>query len=334
MTAEHQKQHKVTVIIPVYNAARFITDTVLSAFNQTYSNINYIFVDDCSTDNSLRLLENLVSKSNRDAKIIKNDVNLGSALSRNKAIEIADGDYLCFCDSDDLMQPHMVESLLNAAIDNDADIVTAPYLEFKGTDPNDTKLIPISDYNSFYDLNAAPIDTPHFSLCNKILRRELIVSLINETPHVNCWDDLAITARAFAVAKRKCTINSPIYLYRKGHSRKSLTSQSHDKRLPDQITCARFINQWFIEHQLNEKYAPFIKFLKFTAKIKYLRGKNRNFEKWATTFPESNSGIMRYRNVPIYYRLMFFTVAKMPAFIRQKLTKLCQSASDSKIEQR
>lgn len=333
MMSERKKQLKVTVIIPVYNAARFITDTVQSAFNQTYSCINYIFVDDCSTDNSLQLLENIVNKNSRDAKLIKNDVNLGSALSRNKAIEVADGDYLCFCDSDDLMHPCMVESLLNAAIENDADVVTAPYLEFKDTDTNHTKLIPIYDYNSFYDLNTAPIDTLHFSLCNKIFRRELIVSLIDETPHINCWDDLAITARAFAVAKRKCTINSPIYLYRKKHSKKSLTSQSHDKRLPDQITCTRFINQWFIEHRLNEKYAQFLKFLKFTAKIKYLRGRNRNFEKWATTFPESNSGIMKYNNIPVYYRLMFFIVAKMPAFVRHMLTKLSQSSSYSKIEQ-
>lgn len=322
MNWKYEKCPKVTVIIPVYNAARFITDTVQSAFNQTYPYINYIFVDDNSTDDSLKLLENLVNTSHKETYIIKNDQNLGSALSRNKAIRIADGEFLCFCDSDDLMEPYMIESLLNAAIENDADIVTAPYQEFKDADKDKVKLIPITDSDSFYDLNHIPIDTLHFSLWNKIFRRELISQLIDETPRINCWDDLAISARAFITAKRKCTINSPVYLYRKCQSETSLTSQGHDKRLPDQITCARFINQWFINHKLDEKYAPFLNFLKFTAKIKYLRGKKRNFEKWKSTFPESNIGIMKYHNIPVQYRLMFMSVAKMPTFMCQILTKL------------
>ena len=97
----------VSIIIPVYNAAKFINDTVNSILNQTYKNFEAIFIDDCSNDNSVELIEKY--KDNR-IKIIRNKVNLGAAISRNNGIQQAEGRYICFLDADDFWKPNKIEA--------------------------------------------------------------------------------------------------------------------------------------------------------------------------------------------------------------------------------
>jgi len=92
---------KVSIITPVYNSARFIKETAQSVFNQSYSNWEWILVDDCSIDNSWELLNRLKLKDNR-IKIFKNSTNIKSGLTRNFAISQATGRYIAFLDSDDL----------------------------------------------------------------------------------------------------------------------------------------------------------------------------------------------------------------------------------------
>lgn len=92
---------KVSIITPVYNASRFLEKTAASVFNQTYTNWEWILVDDCSTDNSWGILQKL-SKKDQRVKVYKNDTNLKSGKTRNLAIEKAQGRFIAFLDSDDL----------------------------------------------------------------------------------------------------------------------------------------------------------------------------------------------------------------------------------------
>lgn len=96
----------VSIIMPSYNTGAFIEDSIQSVLNQTYSNWELIIVDDCSTDNTLEILE----KINDDRIIIlKNDRNSGAAVSRNKALRKAKGQWVAFLDSDDLWHPEKLE---------------------------------------------------------------------------------------------------------------------------------------------------------------------------------------------------------------------------------
>ncbi|MDK9737700.1 glycosyltransferase family 2 protein [Vibrio sp. D404a] len=100
----------VSVVMPAYNSAQSILASVYSVLNQTYQNIELIIVDDCSTDGTLDVLESIVDPR---VKVYKLITNSGSpAAPRNKALELATGQYISFLDSDDLWKPEKVQRQL------------------------------------------------------------------------------------------------------------------------------------------------------------------------------------------------------------------------------
>ena len=97
---------KVSVIIPVYNSSKYVLECLNSVLNQTYKNLEIIVIDDKSTDNSVEIIETIKDKR---IKLIKQEKNLGVALTRNRGIEEATGSYLCFIDSDDKWKNKKIE---------------------------------------------------------------------------------------------------------------------------------------------------------------------------------------------------------------------------------
>lgn len=98
----------VSIITPCYNAALFIERTIESVLSQSYVNWEIIIVDDCSTDESQEIIREYAEKDTR-IKLIINQKNMGTAKSRNKAIEVAKGDYIAFLDNDDIWLPQKLE---------------------------------------------------------------------------------------------------------------------------------------------------------------------------------------------------------------------------------
>ena len=96
----------VSIVIPVYNCEKFIKQTVETVINQTYTNWEAIFVDDCSSDNSIAILEPYLSDK---IKLIKHEHNSGAAIARNTGIENARGEYIAFLDGDDLWHKEKLE---------------------------------------------------------------------------------------------------------------------------------------------------------------------------------------------------------------------------------
>lgn len=119
---------KVSVIIPVYNSEQYICNCLDSVLNQTLSNIEIICIDDCSTDCSKGLLEKY-AKTDERIIILNNDKNRGQSFSRNKAIDIAVGEYIQFLDSDDyLSDEDVLESLYSVAVENRLDLLKNGWL--------------------------------------------------------------------------------------------------------------------------------------------------------------------------------------------------------------
>ncbi|MEP2651772.1 MAG: glycosyltransferase [Paraglaciecola sp.] len=108
---------KISILVPVYNAEDFITVAMQSLLEQSWSNIEIIAVDDCSTDNSFVLLEEMASADSR-LKIAKNSVNQGAYGTRNKALSLATGDFITVHDSDDWSHPQMLEIQMGAMLSN------------------------------------------------------------------------------------------------------------------------------------------------------------------------------------------------------------------------
>ena len=112
---------KVSIIIPVYNSAKFLPRCLNSIINQTLKDIEIICINDGSTDNSLSILNDFAQKDNRI--IIINITNHGAAFARNQGLEKATGEYIGFCDSDDFVDLNYFETLYNYSLDKKYDII-------------------------------------------------------------------------------------------------------------------------------------------------------------------------------------------------------------------
>jgi teichuronic acid biosynthesis glycosyltransferase TuaG len=100
--------HLVSIVVPVYNAARFIDETIKTVLDQTYTNWEILLVDDKSTDESVKIIKPYAAKDKR-IKLFSNKQNSGAAISRNKGIDTAKGRYIAFLDADDLWLPSKLE---------------------------------------------------------------------------------------------------------------------------------------------------------------------------------------------------------------------------------
>ena len=119
-----EKDIKVSIIIPVWNAEKYISKCLDSLINQTLKDIEIICVNDGSTDNSLNVLKEYSRKDPR-IKII-NQQNQGQSVARNNAMDVAQGEFIGFCDNDDWVSKNYFEDLYKSAIDNKADIAATP----------------------------------------------------------------------------------------------------------------------------------------------------------------------------------------------------------------
>lgn len=120
----------VTIVVPVYNVEKYLNKCLTSIINQDYANKEIILIDDGSKDNSLIICKEF-QKKYKNIKVIEQE-NLGVSVARNKGIEKANGDWICFVDSDDYMEPNMISKMIENTRKEDFDIlITPPIMEFE-----------------------------------------------------------------------------------------------------------------------------------------------------------------------------------------------------------
>ena len=116
---------KISIVVPIYNAERFLRSTLDSLLAQTLCDIEIVCVNDGSSDSSLQILEEYASREPR--VVVVDSVNGGVSRARNKGIEIAKGEYIGFMDADDMATPKMYERLFALAMEHNADIAEMSY---------------------------------------------------------------------------------------------------------------------------------------------------------------------------------------------------------------
>ena len=128
MAIKELESLKVSIIMPAYNVSRHIEKTVNSVIRQTHTNWELLIVDDCSTDNTVAMIQSFHETDSR-INVYELEKNSGAAVARNKAIEQATGDYLAFLDSDDLWEPEKLEKQLTFMIENNYLFTSTNYIE-------------------------------------------------------------------------------------------------------------------------------------------------------------------------------------------------------------
>lgn len=172
---------KVSIVVPIYNIADYVSDTLTSLINQTYTDIEILAVNDGSTDNSGKICDDFALSDKRIKVIHKPNGGLSDA--RNAGIEVATGDYIMFLDGDDRLVPNAIEQLIAICCEeNDVDLIQFTYSE---VDAKGEPLYPytysqnkelVTDEKEKFDRLYA-LGGPAASACTKLYKRELFDNL-------------------------------------------------------------------------------------------------------------------------------------------------------------
>lgn len=214
-------KYDVTIGIPVYNAEKYITDTLMSALNQTYSSIEFLILDDCGTDSSIQIIRDIQSRHERgnDIRIVSQHKNMGVAQARNRIIDEANGTYLYFMDSDDVIPNNCISLLYANAINNNADIVFGSYekieLYNEGSAPILYKYpsIILRGKDSLAEFAYRQYGGIQASACNYLVRIELIRN--NGLKFINSqyWEDMVFTFELVTFVSSAVMLSDITYSY-------------------------------------------------------------------------------------------------------------------------
>lgn len=208
---------KVSVIIPVYRVEKYIKTCAISLFEQTLDDMEYIFVDDKSPDNSITILNEIIEKYPKrkpQVKILHHLQNKGLPLARQSGLEEASGDYIIHCDSDDWVDLNLYEKMYNMAIANQADIIRCGFVREYGANVIACELLGAEDYKDKHKLLTKLFCGYDFaSLCDKLINRNLY-SNIKLYPKLNMWEDAPLTTQLIFNSTKVLYIEGPVYHYR------------------------------------------------------------------------------------------------------------------------
>lgn len=314
----------ISVIVVFHNAETTIERTLRSLAGQRFDRAEYLFVDDASTDRTAEIIRDFMAL-NPDLsgrhRLITAPMKRGVACGTSEGIANSRGIYVMRCDADDYLASDALRRLWDASDHGEYDAVFAHYVREKGDRSAEVafRRIPAT-------LNDMPLDTLHFSMCNKILRRSILADNgIDLYAGVDCWEDLGLVSRFMLTGPKVKYLREPVYHYVAAPRGTTLSTSANDRLLREHLMMALLVEQWFVEHSADSAYEEFLTRLKFIAKVRYLRGRDKDVARWKKTFPEVNSRIMSLRHVRWYWRLLFCAVAIFPTGITQWVADRCDA---------
>lgn len=206
----------VSIGVPIYNVESYIERCARSLFEQTYANIEYVFIDDNSPDCSVDILKTtLVDYPDRmqQVKIVRQSINVGLSAVRNKAVSVMSGEFVLWVDSDDFIELDMVEKLVSAQRQNNADIVTCNTVVHLPKGKNFIMLSPMYTTPKEMTLQLLRKKVP-VSVWARLIRLCLYVDNdIHPIEGINNAEDYQQMPRLTFYAQKVCSINDALYHY-------------------------------------------------------------------------------------------------------------------------
>ncbi|MDF2514761.1 MAG: hypothetical protein K0R59_57 [Sphingobacterium sp.] len=309
----------VTIIVPIYNVASYIEKCVRSLFEQTYPQIEYIFVDDCATDNSIEILNMLITQYPMRAPfvhIVCHEENKGLPSARNTGLQHATGKYVLHCDSDDWTHTELVECLVREAEEKEADIV---FCDFYNVYIDKTVLYSQKYKNTYKEyLKSFFWRESQGSVWNKLFKRKLFVENNVKFPDgLSMQEDLRTIVQLYYYADKVVHVPIPLYYYVKSRANSitALISQKSCRLSMDYIANVRGIQE-FLESKDIRDLDKDLGIVKLEAKNNLLTNADHIdvFKQWRDVFPEANQyiGVSLY---PWHYKLIVSCILNGSWFI-------------------
>ena len=301
----------VTYIIPVYNAEPFIERCVRSLMEQSYANIEYIFVDDCSFDCSTDVLRRTIDdypERKANVRIITHSAGRGSATSRNDGLDAAEGEYIMFADSDDYVDSDYVESMVRKAEDGKYDIV---YSDFYETYPDGDRLIR-QNYGTQHTgcICSMLSRAMHGSTCNKTFRRKFLLHAGQRfVDGADLFEDVGWNVRLMACSPRVGYIPKAFYHYVKYNSGSIIASMT-DKAY-SRMRCLQRVRNVDVSCRFLDERGLMRGEVRRAAHIWMLMAKNDlitsddySLKRWMVAFPEADDAIWHCRQITLNFKLL------------------------------
>lgn len=254
---------KVSIILPVYNASAYLRTCLNTLVSQTLKDIEIIAIDDCSTDDSLSILQEYASL-HPQIKVFHNTQNRGQGATRNLGIQKSTGEYIGFVDSDDYIHPQMYESMYQETIlHQQPEIVTTGICFVKGDEYANTDISYMARHRGEcvdFTIHPEYIYDESPAVWNKIFRRDTIE---NYKFLEDClWEDVAFSYSKIIEAKKVVRLRQIDYFYRR-QLEKGISGRAY-KENPHHFDIFRVADEIERETKLQHKYEyykPQIKWL-------------------------------------------------------------------------
>jgi len=298
--------YQVSVIIPVYKVEGYIERCARSLFGQTFGSIEYIFVDDCTPDRSMQIVERIVSGySGRfgDIRYVRHAANKGVSAVRNSGLSAATGKYICYCDSDDWVEADMIEKMYDTAIRTQADLVWTDF--YYSCSSHEELISQRTQPDRMECIKALLSEELHGSMVNKLVKRDLYIkNNVCFLENLNMWEDLRVMVQLFFYARSIAYLPKAFYHY-VHYNTNSLCANYTVKRINETTGNAESIIQFLADNGVRQKLDRHINYLKLAAKKSLLFATNKNsFLRWRELYPESNKYIWSYSALPLHLRLI------------------------------
>ncbi|MBR4625242.1 MAG: glycosyltransferase [Alphaproteobacteria bacterium] len=324
---------KVSVIIPVYGVELYIERCARSLFEQTLDDIEYIFVDDCTCDNSITILQDIINQypsRQNQVTILRHEINKGLPQARKTGVEKAQGQYIAHCDSDDYVEPNMYSLLYQKAVEENADIVFCD-VYYDGRYKTVLKAFPENNMDRDYINYHCSSYTGAITMYTYFTKRELYKNI--EFPTVNICEDQATTCQLRYYAKKMAYLQKPLYHY--VISKISMTTFDSDEKIMRNLTQVKhnidFIIAFYKQKQIDEKYINIIKTRTVTELMTYVKDKKKLKEMSAEFYPEIRYNVYSNKDIPFILKVKYFLLshrlyainhAVMHSTILQKIARL------------
>lgn len=306
---------KVSVIVPIYGVERYIVRCAQGLFSQTLDDIEFLFIDDCSPDKSMALLQQEIEKNcsrfagmNWSVRTVRMPTNSGQAAVRRHGIQLATGQFVIHCDSDDWAAPDAYLSMYKKAIEDDLDIVLCDYYRSDGSNHQLFKngVEGLKNKNEyFHQLLTYRCST---SVWTKLVKRELYTQNEIMYPNDNMWEDFVLSIQLFYFASKIGYIAKPLYYYY--YNPASISYSNIDKRqeqlMRNSMIILRFLKKKGIDMLMKDavvyfKYMSRSELVRFTKEQKYL-------EQWRITYAEINREFWRCKEFDLKEKVKFIAI--------------------------
>lgn len=294
---------KISVIVPIFGVEQYIQRCVESLMSQTQADVEYIFVNDATKDNSMEILYSVIGRYPEKAhsiKVLNHNENRGLPAARNTGLREASGDYIYHCDSDDYLEADMLKILYENAINTGADVVWCDYYE---TFTEHERIVTQEEYKTGQEALVASLEYKIvYNVWNKLVKRSLYakhnIVFLDGSSYGEDMTMLMILANA-----QTCSyVSKPLYHYVR-YNVSSLTKTLSDKNIDalrkNISRVYKYINTRY-NKALSGHLAGFI----IKSKWPFLLSPSYDFyEVWTNWFPEVNDYIWKYQNEQTNFRI-------------------------------